>query len=414
LESESPRPTQTAPFSLASLIRRTVEMFALEAERKAIALQTEIDPRFESPLLGDELRLRQVLVNLIQNGLKFTTCGHIEIAAQVADDASDLVLASLVVRDTGPGIPAEQRQKIFQPFVQLASSPSSTQGVGLGLSISQRLVQDLGGRLTVESQVDVGSEFRFQIPLQKPSENVLPTTPSAPASPLPDSDLKILVVDDLEANQLVVQEMLSRMSLTADYVSDGQTALQALRAARYDVVLLDLELPDISGLELAAQIRQSPCGLPLELIAITAHAVESYRTQADQAGVDQFLTKPLNFDQLSCGLSQVPIAPNEAIQISAELRIKLERLFLQQAPSLLSELRQAFHQNDQRRFVFAAHRFKGLIAYLDQPQTTQLLTRLDRDDLSLTHHRTGAILQALEIAFEQLQHHLSVQLSEQV
>lgn len=396
------------PFQLASLLRRTHEMFAFQAQQKEIRFPLTIDPALETLVLGDELRTRQILVNLIQNALKFVETGFVEIEATLLSEDESSLLASFAVKDSGPGIPAEQFEIIFQAFSQLGSTTSTTRGVGLGLHISRRLAQELGGRLSVASEVGVGSEFRLELPLEK-SVAVSAEEP-AKGKTLPSVNLRILVVEDLEANQLVVQEILARLGLSARYVNDGRSAISALADAEYDVVLLDLELPDISGLDVARQIRQQPGGERLWLIAVTAHAVADYKKSALEAGADQFLTKPISLDELRDCLAQAPMTSAAPAQISDSLRAKLIALFLEHGPSALETLQTAYAAGDQPQVVFQAHRLRGMLAYFDGREAATLLARLDRDDLALESPATAAILQELENSIAQLQRELCAQI----
>lgn len=412
LELESGKTLVTKkPYQLASLLRRTHEMFSFQAQQKEIRFPLTIDPALETIVLGDELRTRQILVNLIQNALKFVEAGFVAIEATVLQEDENSLTASFAVKDSGPGIPAEKFDIIFQAFSQLGGTTSTTRGVGLGLHISRRLAEELGGRLSVSSEVGVGSEFRLELPLEK--SVAVSADDSAERKAMPNANLKILVVEDLEANQLVVHELLSRLGLSARYVCDGQSALDTLAATQYDVVLLDLELPDMSGLDVARQLRQQPGGDQVWLIAVTAHAVADYETSAFDAGADRFLTKPLAVDELRECLASVPAPPMElveTVQISEGLRTKLIALFLEHGPTAMETLLAAYDAQDQSQVVYQAHRLRGMLAYFDGKEASMLLARLDRDDLALDDPATAEVLQELEISIAQLQRELCAQI----
>ncbi|WP_186767536.1 ATP-binding protein [Blastopirellula retiformator] len=409
MELESTQPLSLKPFPLASLLRRTHEMFAFQAQQKQIRFPLTIDPGLDVLVLGDELRTRQILVNLIQNALKFVENGYVEIEATLLKQDERSLTARFLVRDSGPGIPPEQFERIFEAFSQLGTTTGSTRGVGLGLHISQRLAQEMGGRLQVTSEVGVGSEFALEIPLEK-SDASISEEPSDAAAP--NAYLKILVVEDLEANQLVLQEILSRLGLTACFVSDGQSAFTAVAETTFDVVLLDLELPDMSGLDVARKLRELPNEKRLFIIAVTAHAIADYEQSTLAAGADKFLTKPLSLEDLRDCLNQAPTPMEAPIQISPALREKLISLFLEQAPSALENLREAGNSRDNKRLAFAAHRLRGMIAYFDAPKSSSLLAKLDEDDLQLEKNEIDSILQEVEISVAQLQRELGEQIPE--
>ncbi|UUO04441.1 response regulator [Blastopirellula sp. J2-11] len=410
LEIDARKPVTAEPFHLASLVRRTQEMFALQAQQKGIQFPIKIDPALEVIVLGDELRTRQILTNLIQNALKFVEVGFTAVEATVTAQDEQTITACIAVKDSGPGIPEDQLERIFDAFSQLGNASNSQRGVGLGLHISKRLAGELGGRLTVTSQVGVGSQFCLELRLNK-SDAISDEVPAVRMAN-PDPNLKILVVEDIEANQLVLQEMLDKLGLVADFASDGRSALQAIELSSYDVVLLDLELPDISGLAVAHQIRQKFEVDDLSLVAVTAHAVTSYKTSAIKAGVNKFLTKPIGFDELRICLAQTPASKHTPLEITDSLRQKLIALFLEHSPAAMNDLRQAYQDQDQRRVVFLAHRLRGMLVYFDRREATSLLAQLDREDLVLSNDRTAAILHDLEISIAQLQQDLNAQLSE--
>ncbi|MCC9608169.1 response regulator [Blastopirellula sp. JC732] len=410
MELESRKAVSIKPFPLASLLRRTHEMFAFQAQQKEIRFPLSIDSALDAIVLGDELRTRQILVNLIQNALKFVETGFVEIEATVLAEDERSLTARFAVRDSGPGIPTEQFERIFEAFSQLGETTSSTRGVGLGLHISKRLAQELGGRLTVSSEVGVGSEFALELPLEKCG--VASSEEPAEGAVTPDANLKILVVEDLEANQLVVQEILTRLGLSAQFVGDGESALAAVAETTYDVVLLDLELPDMSGLDVARELRQQHSADDLWIIAVTAHAVADYEKSALAAGANKFLTKPLSTEDLRVCLNQAPAPYQAPIQISEGLRAKLISLFLEQAPSVMENLREAYESRDQKNVVFTAHRLRGMLAYFESRKTASLLATLDDDDLVLDDPQIESILQELEISVAQLQRDLGAQLSE--
>jgi len=260
-----------------------VEMLRPEASAKGLALTAQVEA---VPLLeADARRLRQVLVNLVGNAVKFTNQGSVALRV-VCRPAASLRL-SCEVRDTGVGIDPSAFERIFNPFEQVAGH-ATKRGTGLGLPISARIVEAMGGRLSVESQVGVGSRFWFEIPIRAATRARIPTPPPARTAPL-----RILLVEDHPINQRVALAMLTKLGHAADTAIDGAAALAALTTNDYDLVLLDLRLPDGNGLELVARLR-TESRAPLWIAAMTANALPDDRAACQAVGMDDFLAKPFS------------------------------------------------------------------------------------------------------------------------
>lgn len=300
------------------LARQVVELFEPQAQRADIELRLLLDSAKPLEIYGDPLRLRQVLVNLVGNALKFTAQGQVSVSAQPIPSDRPQSLR-FTVEDTGVGIPEKVRQQIFEPFFQVDSSSTRHHGgAGLGLAICQRLVHSMGGQLQVDSTVGQGSTFWFEIPFEDVStqaQNVLqaeadsnPPRAQTGASRPVDSDiessvkihqLRILVADDNETNRLVTDAMLASLGCKADVVQNGAEVLQALGEQTYDVLLLDLHMPDMDGLETAhiIQTLHPYADRPL-LVAFTASVHLEDRERCLNAGLDAFLGKPVQQDDM--------------------------------------------------------------------------------------------------------------------
>ena len=305
-------------FNLRELVATTVEMFAHRAEEKQLRFRSVVEQDVPAHINGDPGRLRQILVNLIGNALKFTAAG--EIRLHVASGPGVLYFE---VRDTGIGISKERIGAIFSAFEQVdASTTRRFGGTGLGLTISRRLVELMGGEIGVESAVGVGSVFRFSVPFLPASNDgvsewdsaesargkqALPAggaiSPSAAGGPV--SEAKILLVEDNPVNRRVVIEILARGGFCADTAENGEEALRALSFARYDLVLMDIQMPLMDGFEATRRIREreAASGEPrTPVIAMTAHALAGYREKCLSAGMDDYLTKPVSRNELEAVL----------------------------------------------------------------------------------------------------------------
>jgi signal transduction histidine kinase/CheY-like chemotaxis protein len=304
------------PTSLATLARATMASFELRARQKGLSLRCELAPDLPAAVSVDPGRLRQVLVNLLANAVKFTLEGTVTLAVGHAgplpDGRIELVFA---VRDTGIGIAPDRLEAIFQPFTQADTSMTRRfGGTGLGLTISSRLVALMGGWLSVRSTERVGSEFMLRLPAPLASASdiadVASETPqpvpgdAAPTAPVADADddasvedtLHVLVAEDNPVNQRIVQQLLRKRKLTVTLADDGRQAVDAFQAGRFDLVLMDVQMPEMNGFEAVAAIRalEQAQGRPhTPIVAVTAHAMVGDREKCLEAGMDAYLSKPV-------------------------------------------------------------------------------------------------------------------------
>jgi CheY-like chemotaxis protein/anti-sigma regulatory factor (Ser/Thr protein kinase) len=292
------------PFDPRKLLSDVSRLFELQARKKGIDLRCSVGEASAAYILGDRERLRQVLVNLVGNALKFTERGT--VAVRIHARNGRLVLE---VEDTGPGIPEEVRNQLFAPFFQVDGSATRRhEGTGLGLAICQGLVNGMGGTLEVESEVGRGALFRANVPAPAagPEESELRhVSVGSAAEPVASRRLKILVVEDHPVNQTVVSAMLRRLGHQADLAADGPSALEALGRDVYDLVLLDLHMPGMGGLEVARRIRDLGDGPTPPIIALTASVLAEDRERCMAVGMAGFLAKPLRLEELREHLSRL-------------------------------------------------------------------------------------------------------------
>ena len=253
--------------------------------------------------MGDPGRLRQVLTNLVANAVKFTAEGSIDVRVGLEDETPTQATLRFAVTDTGIGIPDDRCERLFEPFVQ--ADPSTTRrfgGTGLGLSISKQLVELMGGAIGVESAPGVGSTFWFTVVLAK-SAAVLakPRTPMAPVSARQPS-ARILLADDSATNRILALRLLEKLGHRVDAVGDGAEALTALRTLPYDLVLMDVQMPEMDGFEATRAIRAPSTPLPVRripVVAMTAHALKGDRERCLEAGMDDYVAKPVDPGELA-------------------------------------------------------------------------------------------------------------------
>ncbi len=303
--------------SLAALARQIIESFELRAHQKGLTLRCELAPDLPPAVSLDPGRLRQVLVNLLGNAVKFTTEGTVTLAVGHEGTMPDGRLAlTFAVRDTGIGIAPARLEAIFQPFTQADTSMTRRfGGTGLGLTISSRLVELMGGWIAVHSTERVGSEFMVRLPAAVAAERDLVPVAGGPPRLLPadvvaappdtaddlaparlENALRVLVAEDNPVNQRIAQQLLRKRKLSVTLADDGRQAVDAFQAGRFDLVLMDVQMPEMDGFEAVAAIRalEHAQGRPhTPIVAVTAHAMVGDREKCLQAGMDAYLAKPL-------------------------------------------------------------------------------------------------------------------------
>ncbi len=293
---------EATAFDLGAELRQLQRSFAAQAAARGLELGLAIAPEVEGAVVGDPLRVRQVVTNFLTNALKFTEQGRVDLRARRLDDGPRV---RLEVQDTGPGIAATAHARLFQPFTQADDSTTRRYGgTGLGLSICRELATLMGGTVGVESRPGEGSTFWAELPL--PASDA-----PAPVLPRPgDHGLqgaRVLLVEDNPVNMMIAAAMLERWGIVVSQAQDGREAVALVpRAAAaglpFDAVLMDVQMPVMSGHEATRALRAMPAGEQLPIIALTAAALVTEREEALRAGMNDFLTKPIDADKLHAAL----------------------------------------------------------------------------------------------------------------
>jgi len=305
------------PFSLSEILQQLDHLLRHVADTKGLALVIEAPPPGPDRFIADAMRLEQVLVNLLNNAIKFTKAGEVRLTVTAAPSEGvgpGRIVLRFAVKDTGIGISPEAQAKLFQSFSQAdASITRRFGGTGLGLAISKRIVELMGGQIGVESRPGEGSAFWVAIPLEVAREDtarpVAGTEPKAPDGPRL-TGLRVLAVDDNRINLMVLEKALRRQGATVQHAADGQEALQILEMhpQGFDVVLMDIQMPVMDGLAATRAIRRNPVWRDLPVIALTAGVLAEEREAAEQAGMNDFLAKPLDLDRMNALLT--PYVPS--------------------------------------------------------------------------------------------------------
>ena len=301
---------ESVEFSLPDLVNGVHKNLMVTAKNKSLDLKLNYDSKLPATVKGDPVKLNQILNNLIGNALKFTSRGFIRISCNLLafDESTGTLQVAFSIKDTGIGIKQENIEGIFQSFTQSDSSITRQYGgTGLGLTITKNFVELQGGTLNVQSKYGLGSTFSFTIPLQfisfqnKEQEKLKGLN----QQPL---NIKILVVDDVIINQMVVAKILQKWKVEVDIASGGKQALHLLKRHRYDLILMDVQMPEMSGSETTRIIRNDNefshvANIPI--IAFTANAFENSRTDVLEAGMNSFVTKPVHPDKLYTAITEL-------------------------------------------------------------------------------------------------------------
>jgi len=292
------------PFDPLAVVEEVRGALGAHAQTKGLALIHRAESRLPGRVYGDPMRLRQILMNLAGNAIKFTAEGEVVIVTRVVADDAEAATLRFSVRDTGIGIPAAQRPRVFEPFVQGDGSTTRKYGgTGLGLAISRQLVELMGGQLELESEPGRGSTFWFDLRVPKcPAGTVSAAqaaTPSSSPPAVPPGRYRILLAEDNPVNQTIAMRILTKAGFEAHAVENGRQALDALAHGRYDLVLMDVQMPEMDGFEATAQIRQLEGALRhIPVIAMTANAMSGDREKCLAAGMDDYISKPVHGQQL--------------------------------------------------------------------------------------------------------------------
>jgi CheY-like chemotaxis protein len=313
---------ESIPFDLHECVDGALTLIQVISGEKGLELTSEIRPGTPRTIVGDGARLRQILLNLLNNAVKFTDSGRVTVTVEAEPpDADGAVEVHIAVRDTGLGIPADRVELLFQPFSQADVSVARRYGgTGLGLAISQRLAEAMGGRIWAESSGVPGEGSTFHVVIHTREAAPLPV-PAADGDGALELDprhaerhpLEILLVEDNAVNQKLALRMLARMGYDADLAANGLEAVQAVERERYDLVLMDVQMPEMDGLEATREIvARVPQSRRPWIVAMTANAMDSDRQRCMDAGMNAYIPKPIQIEELVAAVLATPVAAEEA------------------------------------------------------------------------------------------------------
>ena len=435
---------EEAPVDLADLVRTVTDGFAPRAKQQGLDFVAYLAPEVPTSLVGDDLRLRQVLVNLLGNALKFTPKGKVSVKGELVRDMGDGVVIQFSVSDTGIGIPLDRQQRIFEPFEQADGSTTRQYGgTGLGIAIAKEIVKRMGGQIGVVSEPGEGSTFWFTAEMKK-SRAQAPRRGKENTAGLPDAGVhgresrqgrRILLADDYATNREVARRHLEAGGHCVSLACNGQEAIEAFESGDYDLIFMDIQMPVMDGIEATKRIRDLEKGngsaRRIPILALTAHAVKEYIDACLQAGMDDYLIKPVFRQDLlgkvdcwidsgtaMAGGAATPPGASMAHRTAAEpmdfaraleefegnrefLTGLLER-FLENVRVQLGTIREALDRADAEILRREAHAIKGGAANLAAAELSSAAAELEKTARSGSLGEAPGGLAKLERAYRRL------------
>ena len=429
---------ESRPFKLSDLFQSLEHLFRPEAERKGLELVFSLDESVPPCLRGDSHRLRQILINLLNNAIKFTETGTVRLAAGASSMSGDAVQTVIRVSDTGPGIPESAQDQVFEPFSQADSSVVRQYGgTGLGLAICRQLAHLMEGSITLDSQVNKGTMFTLTLPLLTASQADVAALEAdreqAPTPSVAAQGYRILLVEDNDINRHVATAMLEELGMRVVSCDSGAQGLKAFEACGFDLVLLDIQMPDMSGYDVAIRMRaiETERGQRTPILAVTAHSISVASLDVRSEGFDALVRKPLTFQGVEDALKDwlmdadegasdgrgpssqhnaIPSEPgpgeksaliDEALvqkNLNGDARLvrTLTELFERQHCDYLDLIDTAVQSGDTASLAEAAHKLKGAVGYFNQAELWQNVADLEKVASEGANNDTARVEQVRE------------------
>lgn len=417
-------------FDFNGMIREIIKIYQFQAELKGLTFDYFIAPEVPTSLSGDSGRLRQVLANLLGNAVKFTKKGNVTLRIEVQNESSLAIHILFSVTDTGIGINPEKIDLLFKNFSQVdgSSNMGKSNGSGLGLAICKQLVELMNGRIWVESEAGVGSTFSFMVPfLKSKTAATLGTIVNLTTDSLDKrlentgGKIKVLVVEDHPVNQRFVSSTLQKIGAEIVLASSGVKALEVLETQIFDLILMDVQMPEMDGYETTIKIRENErlAGMHTPIVALTAYAMEEDKQQCLTVGMDGYLSKPINtaklyslVDQISKNkLSRENLTQPPPIDLTTTMRIvdgdfqlagELVANFKSDCPQRMAELNKSYQERDFAKLKHLAHRFKGALSYFGADRALQIIAQLEQFSQNNQIEETEKVLRDLEMEIERI------------
>lgn len=295
------------PFYVRAMLTETLNIIMPKALEKNLEISTSVDQKVPAIVIGDDTKLRQVLLNLLSNAVKFTTMGSVAIGVECLSQANNRVWLQFAIRDTGVGVPAEKSHRLFEPFYQVDHFMTrKTEGTGLGLTICKKLVHLMGGEIWYEpNKHQPGSTFIFTVNLRMEERpDCRSKDMNAQLSTWREDKLNILIAEDNAVNQIVMKKMLGKLGYEADIAENGYEVVEAVKRYPYDIIFMDVQMPLLSGIEATQTIKQTCAGKAPFIVAVTAHAIKGDSEKYLAAGMDEYVSKPVSMQAVSSAIQR--------------------------------------------------------------------------------------------------------------
>ncbi len=415
------------PFSLRRTVGATVKILEMRAREKGLDLICHVDDQVPDPLVGDPRRLRQILVNLIGNALKFTDQGHVSVDIAKETIQVDSATLHVSVTDSGIGIAEDKQAAIFGAFSQAEASSSGYGGTGLGLAISSQLVSMMGGRIWLESAPKQGSTFHFTVRFGRSTKDALEEADAARAlAPAPRrtrGGLHLLIAEDNHVNRELVVQVLKKDGYSIEVAASGRKAVELLQApSRFDIVLMDVRMPELSGIEVTRGIRERERSTQahIPIIALTAHSMNEDRLRCFEAGMDDYISKPIRPDELVDTIERVaarfsiekrggasskakPLLEDtlDARRLLAGVRgdrallAELIEIFRGDSKTMLEEIEAAIEQRDADALASSVHVFLGSLGNFAAKGASEKAREIERKALQGDLSESGLLFASL-------------------
>ncbi len=436
---------KSVDFSLTDLLDRVLNIFTSMVRKKDLYLNLNRDADAPEHLKGDPQRLEQILVNLIGNGIKYTETGGVTVTVSAASPEKELPKGSdqtperalfFSVKDTGIGIPFEDQGDIFNSFTQFGDMKRRYGGTGLGLAISQRLVEQMKGEIGLKSRAGEGSEFFFTVRLE-PGEmpKKADRKEAIEADAAIERPLRILLAEDNPLNARISKLLIEKLGHDAVVVEDGRRAMVALFKERFDLVLMDLEMPEMNGFDAAMRIRRGEAGRDnseIPIVALTAHALTEFKSRCEEAGMDDYITKPVDFHKLSLAIRRNadvsperrhkvrPFSPSrlkdhpvlnrqEALHRlggDESLYGKALKIFSEKGAEALARLRSAIGENEMGEIRRHAHSLKSPFGLIGAESCLELSSQIENAAIAGDRKNVNELFKLLEEELDRLKKEL--------
>ncbi len=368
------------PFKMALSVSAMLHIFATKIQEKNLKLVSFYDPNIPKVLLGDPVRLHQIILNLVSNAVKFTSKGKITVSISLLHEDEEKVTVEFAVKDTGIGIAESKISRIFENFHQASSNTSRLYGgTGLGLAIVKQLVESQGGSINVKSKVDEGSTFSFTLSFQKTTSNAIMETELVEID-TEIGNIKVLVVEDIALNQLLLKTLLDDFGFESDIAANGKIAIEKLQNKTYDIILMDLQMPEMNGFEATDYIRNKMHS-NIPIIALTADVTTVDLAKCKSVGMNDYLAKPIDervlyakiIGSIKKNIVDSETQEDEIVQLkkikcidlayllqrtksNPALMMEMISLYLEQTPPLVSAMKQGLRNEDWDLLYSAVHK----------------------------------------------------------